>query len=143
MDDLGDAIVKAASRLPLERTPDVYHTMCEIILASFQYSFVLNPQTLWTYFGQRLRQPRAHQVAQATRQLLSCRAFVAHAVDADRRIRPVLVAGAMLQAPEQEAYLFIVHNSLYPAHVSKRSAMNIMSVMQMLQCHHHGLSPTF
>lgn len=119
--DLGDALVSAASCLPPDPilpTPEVCHTMCEIILAGFQYSFVVNPQTLWTYFGLRLKKAREYHVGRATRLLLGCGAFMAHAVGADVRIRPVLVAGVMLHLPAEVGYLFIIRACFYPVHVS-------------------------
>lgn len=119
--DIGDAVILASTHLPFQPslpTPAVCHSMCEIILAGIYYSFGVNPQTLWTYFGLCLRQPRRQQVGRATRLLLSCRAFVTHAHEADSRIRPLLVAGAMLHAPAKDAYRFILKTNFYPAMVS-------------------------
>ena len=89
-------------------------------MAGFEYSFGTNPRTLGAYFDPNMEQSRADRVMIATRQLLSCKAFTAHlAGDADPRIRPTLVAGAIAHASAESAYEFIVKTSLSSCKVSK------------------------
>eukprot|EP00752_Nemacystus_decipiens_P012376 g10969.t1 len=115
---LGYAVTLAATRIPhgdLQPTPEACQAMCDLLLWGIHHSFSENPQTLWMYFGLRQKEPWASQVTAATRQLLSCRAFMAHSAVVDRRIHPMLWAGAMIQSSPENAYRFILARSVYPA----------------------------
>lgn len=119
--DLGDAVINAAARISVNApppTPEVCKTMHETILAGMHHSFVIDLQTLWTYFSTRLRSPRNEEVKEATRKLLKCKLFNAHVQSIDYRIRPLLCAGAMIQAPAEEAYWLIVNTSDFAGNVS-------------------------
>ncbi len=88
--------------------------MCSLITAGIDHSFISDHrggggrESLLRYFTLALPTlVKAGEVRHATRLLLGCQDFMAHAHVADRRIRPILVAASILHVPGKDAYAFL------------------------------------
>ncbi|CAN0442917.1 unnamed protein product, partial [Pylaiella littoralis] len=85
-------------------------SMCQGIIAEINHASTEDSFGLCAFLHPMLDTVQS-QVGQSTRLLLANRSFMGIAADTDGRIRPVLVAGAMVHAPPRDAYLFLDEES--------------------------------
>lgn len=119
-------MIRAASILNGDATklvsPSEGTFMCRIIVAEVAYAYSTSNEGLCTFlFPCQRDAATAERVGRSTRLLLCNRPFMSIASQTDLTIRGVLVAGAMMQVPLRDSYLFMDEEADNTTNVSMSS----------------------